>query len=331
MAQQPPAFKAQQKKAAPRWRRTPPAIFPPTLGLWGLTFAWSRSADTFAMPAAIGQLLLGAMALLFLYLLGNYLAKVAARPGVVADELKTLPGREGLAAMTMSTMYLAVALIPFAPALAKAILVLALGAHAVVLAIVIKAMLSGPGAARSVTPVFHLTFAGFLVSPIAALQFGWTGLAAALFWAMLAVAVLIWAASALQFARQNVPAPLRPLLALHLVPASLLGIVAMLLGNGPLGLGFGILSIALLATLLVFGRWVTAAGFSPFWGAFTFPLAAFSSLMMILASAGYGEAFRILGGVGLVAATFFIPWVAMKIYQLWLKGVLAQSTNAATA
>ena len=331
MPSQPPAFKAQQNKAAPRWRRTPPAIMPPTLGLWGLAVAWSRSADAFAMPAGIGQLLLGAMLLLFLYLGGYMVAKIVARPGVVADDLKTLPGRTGLAAFSMSIMLLAVALIPYAETLAKAVLVIAIVAHLVFLAIIVTNLLTGPVETRKVTPVFHLTFVGLIVSPLAALQFGWTGYATLVFWLSLAAAVLIWAASALQFAREDVPPPLRPLLAIHLAPASLLGTVALLLGYGTLGLAFGILAIALMAALLVFGRWVTAAGFTPFWGAFTFPLAAFSSLMMILAGAGYGEVFRILGGVALIGATFFIPWVALKVYQLWIKGVLAEKTNSATA
>lgn len=331
MSTQPPAFKAQTNKPAPRWRRTPPAIFPPTLGLWGLAVAWSRSSDAFGMPAAIGQVLMGAMVLLFLFLAGNYLAKIAARPGVVAEDLKTLPGRAGLAALSMSAMLLAVALVPYTEALARVVLLIAVAAHAIFLAIIIRGLLTGPAEARTVTPVFHLTFVGFIVSPLAALQFGWTGFSNLVFWATLVAAVLIWGASALQLARQDVPPPLRPLLAIHLAPASLLGTVAMLLGYGTLGLVFGGLAIAILAGLLIRGRWVTAAGFTPFWGAFTFPLAAFSSLMMILAAAGYGEVFRILGGLGLIAASFFIPWVAIKVYQLWIKGVLAEKTNAATA
>ena len=123
MSQQPPAFKAQQEPPAPAWRRTPPAIFPPTLGLWGLAVAWSRTPDAFGLPPAIGQLLMGAMVLLFLFIGGSYVAKIAARPGVVADDLKVLPGRAGLAALSMSTMLLAVALIPYAETLAKVTLI----------------------------------------------------------------------------------------------------------------------------------------------------------------------------------------------------------------
>jgi len=331
MAQQPPAFTAQARRKAPRWRRTPPAIFPPILGLWGLATGWSRTPDAFGMPAGIGQILMGAMVLLFLYTGGTYLAKIIARPGVVVEDLKVLPGRAGLAALTMSTMFLGMAFIPYWPPLAKVILAIGIAGHAIVLALVIRNLLKGPAEGRVVTPVFHLTFVGFIVSPLGALQLGWITYSQIVFWATFAMALAIWAASAVQFARQSVPAPLRPLMAIHLAPASLLGLVAMNLGMGGLGLGLGLFAIVILAALLIGGRWITAAGFSPFWGAFTFPLASFASLMMVLGAAGYGEIFRYLGGIALVAATFFIPWIASKVLQLWIKGVLAEKTNSATA
>lgn len=331
MSQQPPAFSNQSNASVPRWRKTPPALFPPVLGLVGLAAAWSRTPDAFGAPAAFGQLLSGAMVLIFLFTAGHYVAKLAARPGVVVEDLKILPGRAGLAAMTMAGMLFASALVPYSRVLASVALVLAILGHASVLAIVIRGLVTGPVEGRKVTPVFHLTFVGLIVSAIPALQLGWHGYAGAVFWVTLAAAVVIWALSALQFARETPPPPLRPLLAIHLAPASLLGTVAMLLGLPTLGLVFGIVAIALLAALLAGGRWITEAGFSPFWGAFTFPIAAFSSLMMILAGAGYGGFFRIVGGLALIGATFFIPWVAVKLGQMWLKGGLAVKTNAAVA
>lgn len=331
MSSQPPAFKAQSEAQLPRWRKMPPAVFPPVLGAFGLATAWGRTVDAFNFTPAVGQFLIGAVTLLYLYLLANYLAKVGKRPGVVREDLKVLPGRAGLAAMSMSGMLLAVALLPISTALAKVALVLAVAGHAVFALMFLFALLTGPAEARTVTPVMHLTFVGFIVSPFAALPLGWTAFATFVFWGALAAAAVIWLASLMQFIQKDVPPPLRPLLAIHVAPASLLGTVALLLGKGALGLAFGLLAIALLAALLVRAKWVIAAGFSPLWGAFTFPLAAFSSLMMVLGAAGYGEVFRILGGVFLVAATFFIPWVLTKVIQLWLKGQLAVKTNAAVA
>jgi len=131
--------------------------------------------------------------------------------------------------------------------------------------------------------------------------------------------------------KRDVPPPLRPLMAIHLAPASVLGTVAVLMSMPQLGLAFGVLAIAILAGLLIKARWLTTAGFSPLWGAFTFPLAAFSTLMQMLALAGYGDVFRILGGLALVGATLMIPPIAWKIMQMWMKGMLAAKTNAAQA
>ncbi|MCB1328288.1 MAG: tellurium resistance protein, partial [Maritimibacter sp.] len=217
MSKQPPAF-SNQANAVPRWRKTPPALFPPVLGLFGLATAWLRTPDAFGAPAGFGQLLSGAMVLIYLFTAGHYIAKVAARPGVVAEDLKTLPGRAGLAALTMSGMLFALALVPYAPLLARVALVLAILGHVAVLALVIRNLVTGPAEGRKVTPVFHLTFVGLIVSPIPALQLGWHGYASAIFWLTLAAALVIWALSALQFARETPPAPLRPLLAIHLAP-----------------------------------------------------------------------------------------------------------------
>jgi len=329
MPAQPPAFQAQ--KNTPRWRKTPPAIFPPILGLFGLAMAWGRAPDAFGISGAVGQGLMGAVTLLFLFALGNYLAKIAARPGVVAEDLKVLPGRAGLAAMTMALMLLAVAVLPWSEALARAVLALGVAGHAAVILLVTRALLTGPAEARTVTPVFHLTFVGLIVAPFSALPLGWTLFATLVFWITLVAAVLIWIASAVQFARKDVPAPLRPLLAIHVAPASLLAIVAFLLGQAALGVGLAIWAMVLVAALVARGRWLLAAGFSPLWGAITFPLAAFASLMMVLGAAGYGDGFRLIGAVALVAATGFIPYVVVKVGQMWLKGALGPKTNAAVA
>jgi len=90
-------------------------------------------------------------------------------------------------------------------------------------------------------------------------------------------------------------------------------------------------SLVVLAVLIFRIRWITEAGFSPLWGAFTFPLAAFTSLQFIAYGAGMGDWALHVAGAGLAVATVSIPWIAMKIYQAWFKGVLAIKTNAAVA
>lgn len=327
---QPPNFGVPPKKPG-LWRRTPPALFPPVFGLFGLAVAWRRAADAFAMPYWPAELLFGAVTLLYLFLLVAYGAKVMRRPGVVVEDLRVLPGRAGLAAMSLSGMLMALGLIALNETLAAVVLTLAVGLHAVLLLLVVRGLLTGPAEGRVVTPVWHLTFVGFIISPIAGVPLGWDLWSTVVFWVSLAIAAAIWGTSLSQFARRDVPAPLRPLLAIHLAPASVLGSVALLLGYHTLALGLGVLAILILVALLARPRWLLASGFSPLWGAFTFPVAAFSSLMQMLGSVGDGEVFRILGGLALVAATLGIPVVMWKVVQLWGKGQLAVKTNAAEA
>ncbi len=280
-------------------------------------------------------MLLGAVTLLYLFAVVAYLAKVVQRPGVFHEDLRVLPGRAGLAAMMLSGMLLASTLVVFSPITAQVVLSLSVAGHLLLAVTIARDLITGPAEARMVTPVWHLSFVGFIVSPLAALPLGWGGYNTVVLWGgTFAVAVVIWGGVSIrQFIRKDVPPPLRPLLAIHLAPASLLGTVAMLSGSAQLALGFGLLAIVILAGLVGSARWLTKAGFSPLWGgAFTFPLAAFSTLMQVLALYGYGEVFRILGGgAGLVAATLIIPPISWKVVQMWMKGVLAAKTNAAQA
>ncbi|PID35167.1 MAG: tellurium resistance protein [Rhodobacterales bacterium] len=313
------------------FQRTPPAAFPPIFGLFGLGLAWRRAAESFSVPGQIADMILGAVTLLYLFAVVAYLAKLVQRPGVFREDLRVLPGRAGLAAMMLSGMLLAATLVVFSTAWAQVALVLAVAGQVVLAATIAHELITGPKEARGVTPVWHLSFVGFILSPLAALPLGWGVYNVVVLWGTMALAVVIWGLSIRQFIQRDVPAPLRPLLAIHLAPASVLGTVALLSGLPQVALGFGLLAIVILAGLVGTARWVTQAGFSPLWGAFTFPLAAFSTLMQMLALAGYGEVFRILGGLSLVAATLIIPPIAYKIMQMWAKGTLAAKTNAAQA
>ncbi len=320
---QPPA------KKTSLFRRTPPAIFPPIFGLFGLGLAWRRAADGFSVSPAIGDIILGAVTLLYLFALVAYAAKFIRRPAVFGEDLKTLPGRAGLAAMSLSGMLLAASLLSYSTQLALGVLIAAVILHIIIIAMILRVIFTGPAEAKQVTPVWHLVFVGLILSPFAAIPLGFGAASSIVFAVTLGVAIVIWGVSLRQLIAKEMPAPLRPVLAIHLAPAGMLGSVAYLLGYGQVGFVFGILAIVILAALIIRIRWITAAGFSPFWGAFTFPVAAFSTLMQIMGAAGEGEIFRILGGIVLVGASIMTPIIAWKILQLWAKGVLAVKTNAA--
>ncbi|SEW18882.1 tellurite resistance protein [Aliiroseovarius sediminilitoris] len=313
------------------FQRMPPAVFTPIMGAFGLGLAWRRAADILAAPAAIGEIMLGALTLLYLFSLAAYAMKFMQRTGIFSEDLRVLPGRAGLAAMVLTGYLLAATIEPFSLVLAGAMLLLTFAAHVMLAGRVIYKLITGPVETRIVTPVWHLIFAGFVLIPLAAVPLGWTGFATIAFWGGFFVAAIVWGASAAQFLRTRIPGPLRPLLAIHLVPASVLGTGAYLLGETQMALVFSVMSIIILSGLIGCARWLLKAGFSPLWGAFTFPLAAFSSLMQLGAVVTSSDILRIVAGASLVAATLIILPIIYKIIQMWTQGVLAAKTNAATA
>ncbi|WP_460273470.1 TDT family transporter [Celeribacter sp. ULVN23_4] len=332
MSQTPPRIMPKPFNTAPQglWRATPPAIFPPIMGLMGLGLAWRNAAKVIpGAPAWIGEMLLGAFSLLYLFALLTYFAKMSRRPSVIAEDLRILPGRAGLSAGADTGFLFAAVLVPYSALAAKTVLVLSLIALTVVALLIIRSFALGPAEQRRVTPAWHLSFVGYILAPLSAVPLGWVGLSQFLFATTLPIAAAIWLISVLQFAKADVPPPLRPLLAIHLAPLSLFGIVATLLGYTTLALAFAWIGVTALLVYVFGVRYLTKGDFSALWGAFTFPLAAFAN-MMFAAATLVPMPFRIIGGLELVAATLVIFYIAPKIMQIWMRGKLAKATNAAT-
>lgn len=306
--------------------RTPPAVFPSILGLLGLGVALRQTLARLGLDLGPADLVGGIAVGLWAFATMAYLVKVGRRPGVVTEDLRVLPGRSGLAAMTMGGMAAATLLSVYGAGPAKVLLLAALAGHLVLAALLIRLLLTLPPESRAVNPTLHLSLVGVIVAAPAAVNLGWTGLATLLFWLALPVAVAIWALSARQFALTVPPAPLRPLLAIHLAPAALLALVAGLLGKPVLAslfLGLGTVYVIL---LLAGARWVTESGPSPLWGAVTFPLAAMASAMLVAGGAWFWPGMALVAvGVGV------IPAIAWWVLKRWPGGKLAAVTNAAEA
>lgn len=318
----PPQFPP--RRTAP-FAKTPPAAFPAILGLLGLGLALRRGLAGTALAEPI-EALNGGLLGLWLFAVLALLAKVMRRPAVVAEDLRVLPGRAGLAAATMSGMVAASLILPFAPGLAVALALAALGLHAALAVLLVVTLLRMPPEAREANPTWHLSFVGFIVGAVPLALAGWTGMAQAILWTTMVAAVMIWGLSLAQLIRRIPPAPLRPLLAIHLSPAALFATIATLLGQPVLAQGFVVFGGAILIALMLWGRWITVAGFSPMWGALTFPLAAYASALIVA-----GGAFALPGRALLVAATLAIPPIAWGVLKLWPGGRLAARTNAAEA
>ena len=310
-----------------RWRRVPPAIFPPIMGLLGLGLAWRGLGAALPAVAGLAEGFLGGVVLLYAFAAVAWASKPLRRPGVLVEELRVLPGRAGVAAGVLCLFLTAAVVVRYAPGVAGALAWAGMALLAGLGVLVARAVLTGPEEARVVTPVFHLVFVGYILAPLALIPLGQGSVAAAIFWVTLPVAALIWAESLRQIATRIPPAPLRPLLLMHLAPLSLFATVAALLGWSGLALGFALAGLVLLAVLLASARWLLEAGFTPFWGAMTFPLAALASAVLYAVP---GPAGLWLGAVLVLAATGLTIPVAVRVLRAWAQGGLAAKTNAAT-
>jgi tellurite resistance protein len=116
------------------------------------------------------------------------------------------------------------------------------------------------------------------------------------------------------------------MLAIHLAPASLFTSVAALTGQPAMAMLLATVALAVSAALVLSARWLLAAGFSPLWGALTFPLAAFAAAAIRMGGAWTGF------GLGLaVLASVAVPAIGWGVLRMWPKGTLAARTNAAEA
>ena len=307
-----------------RFARMPPAVFSVLLGLLGLGLALRRGLAAGGLDGALADLLLGAASMLWAFAMLGYGVKLARRPGVVMEDLRVLPGRVGLAAATMGGMAVAAALAPVVPGVAQAVLLAALAGHAVLAALLIRVLVTSAAESRVVNPGWHLAFVGFIVGGIAAPELGMEGLALALLWGTIPVAVAIWGVSVVQLIRRIPPAPLRPMLAIHLAPARLFATVAGQISVPRLPWLAGGVGGVILLGLLVSLRWITESGFSAMWGAFTFPLAAYASALFV-------TGWEVPGMLVLAAALGVVPVIAYRVITLWGSGRLAAVTNAAEA
>jgi tellurite resistance protein len=298
------------------------------MGLFGLGLAWRAASDKLGVPP-IGDMILGATALLFAFALLAYLTKTFRRGLTLVEDLRILPGRAGVGAASLCLMLLTAALVPLAPGAAQALVTITFMLHVGFVVILLRVLISLPPEGRVVTPVYHLNFVGFILLGLSLNPLGRQDLSLLLLWTMIPVAGVILAISLRQIITRIPPAPLRPLLAIHLAPASLFATVAHGAGLPMLALGFAALGGAILAALLLSIRWITQSGFSALWGAFTFPVAAYAGAL-IHVSGGVGP-LGIAGGVVLVAASLFIPVIAYRVMKAWASGDLAIKTNAAEA
>ncbi len=254
------------------WRQMPPAVFAPMLGFIGVALGWKRFSDVLDAGHGMSVAISVIVAAFFTLLLGAYVAKLVARPGVVVEELQKLPGRLGLAAASLGFILWGAHVFPVSEFVTKAALWIGIVSHLALLFLVVRVLAKMSAPERLATPAWHLTFVGFIAIPFAAFPVGYSSLGLAVFLATIIIAIAIYTITLNRVVETEIPAPQRPLQVIHLAPISLFTTLAADLGLA--GLAFAFLGLATLTAILLLAnvRWLTGQGFRPCGGRSPFPL-----------------------------------------------------------
>lgn len=306
------------------WRRTPPALFPVCLGILGLGLAWRQIGSD-----AVSQVIIALGVMIFGATFLCYAAKVIRRPSVLAEEMQLPPARGAVSAGSMCWMLVAAILSPFAPSYAVFFCFLGLALHAFYFAFVIAALRRSEAGLSQLMPPMLLPFVGYIVAAISGAELGFTSLSKFLIYLSAPFIFFILAMSVRNVMAGRAALPDRVGFYIFLAPFSIYGIAAANLWSAPVFSALVWLSILCLVLILPFLRWMLSGGWTPAWGALTFPSSAFAGLMALAHKAGVVP--ELVAWAALLIASMIVTYIAVRTYAFWFQGKLAIATKAAVA
>lgn len=300
----------------------PASFFGMVLGLSGLGQAWRIAAQFWGMPPAIGEGVLLVAGMVWAALLIGYLRQAVRHMDVVRSEFLH-PVQGGTPALlAVSTLLIALSVLPYSRALAWVLTVAGIGWHLIFSLWHTGTLWQGGRNSLDTVPTLYLpTVAGNFTSAAAlgALghpDWGWLFLGTGLFsWLALESLIIqrLWHSTA-------VPAPQRPLIGIQFAPPVVCAMAWLALAPGSTDhwllilWGYGLFQLLLGLRL---GSWLGAQPFAPSYWAYTFGVAATTVSGLKLAQAGVSAA-QVLAMPVFIGANLFIGYLFMRTTHLLL-------------
>ncbi|WP_296665488.1 SLAC1 anion channel family protein [Demequina sp.] len=308
----------------------PAGAFAIAMGVGGTAVAWQRFGTAFGWGAGIGTVLAWIALGVLIVVAGAYIAKVARYPRAALAEW-THPVRSAfVAASAIAMLVLAIAFLPMNHALSAGLWWAGAALQAVITVLVMRNWIADSRIEHAhVHPAWFIPVVGNLVAPLAGVEHA----PAELNWYFFGVGAVYWLGLlpvVLQrlFVAGFMPPRLAPTLAILVAPPSVAALAWVRLGGSwddPLArvlLAVVVFQLALLASQANALRRVPFAVSS--W-AYTFPLAAAASALLVAANAGAADVYRWIGAVAVTAASVLVLGLAVRTVIAGARGELLRA------
>ncbi|ABM41584.1 dicarboxylate transporter/tellurite-resistance protein TehA [Xanthomonas euvesicatoria] len=301
-------------------RQIPASYFGVVLGVAGLGQAWRSAVQLWHLPSAIGEALLAMAGLIWAALIIGYVwQSIRNFEAAKAEFLHPVQGGTP-ALIAVSTLLIAIAVIPYSMALAW---LLTIGGIAWNIGFALwhtGTLWQGGRNSEDMLPTLYLpTVAGNLTTAAAlgalgSADWGWIFLGAGFFsWLALESLVIhrLWHST-------SIPAPQRPLIGIQFAPPVVCAMAWLALSPGSTDhwllmlWGYGLFQLLLGLRL---GLWLGVQPFIPAYWAYTFGVAAATVSGLKLAQAGIHSA-QVLAVPVFVGANVFIGYLVIRTVHL---------------
>jgi len=300
-----------------RLQHLPIAVFSVVMGLGGTAVAWQRAALTLGVPRAVGDVLAWTATLVLVAAAAGYLLKAVRHPGAVRAEWVHPVKLAFVPTASISLVILALALTDVARPVAVGAWWAGTVAQSGLTLYVLRTWIADAAfAPQHVHPAWFIPVVGNLVVPLARPAHVPQQVA----WYFFAVGLVYWLALLPLVLSRLVlggvlPERLAPTLAILVAPPAVAALSWVRLGGRWGDPVATILLDAALFQVFLLASQVTALRRVPFslstW-AYTFPLAAASSALLVAGHAGVGAAFSWLGGMLLAALSVLVTGLGAR-------------------
>lgn len=304
--------------------KIPASYFGVVLGIAGLGQAWRSAAQLWHLPSVVGEALLALAALIWVALVVVYLWQSTKNfEAAKAEFLHPIQGGTP-ALVAVSTLLIAIAVIPYSMTLAWLLTSLGVAWNLCFALWHTGTLWQGGRSSADMLPTLYLpTVAGNLTTAAAlgalgSPDWGWIFLGAGFFsWLALESLVIhrLWHST-------SIPVPQRPLIGIQFAPPVVCAMAWLALAPGSTDhwllmlWGYGLFQLLLGLRL---GLWLGVQPFVPAYWAYTFGVAAATVSGMKLAQSGIRSA-QVLAPPVFVGANLFIGYLVIRTVHLLITG-----------